>query len=245
MNSKPIAPGVEVSRQEAIEARALVSALTELSSRAGHELVGPLNQAASLLALLIKRYRNHIDSNADQLLEYLQSASTRMEWVVEGIREYFKIAGRSPQLETVDLNASLASSLTLLEESILESGAVIESESLPSVTADATHMAAIFKILIGNAIKFRKPDAAPRILVSSRQEGKIQTVSIEDNGIGIAPEFAETGFLPFERLNGREYPGVGLGLAAAKLITEVHGGTIRIESVPDAGTRVRFSLCPL
>jgi light-regulated signal transduction histidine kinase (bacteriophytochrome) len=245
MNSKPIAPGVEVSRQEAIEARALVSALTELSSRAGHELVGPLNQAASLLALLIKRYRNHIDSNADQLLEYLQSASTRMEWVVEGIREYFEIAGRSPQLETVDLNASLASSLTLLEESILESGAVIESESLPSVTADATHMAAIFKILIGNAIKFRKPDAAPRILVSSRQEGKIQTVSIEDNGIGIAPEFAETAFLPFERLNGREYPGVGLGLAAAKLITEVHGGTIRIESVPDAGTRVQFSLCPL
>jgi len=219
--------------------------LTELSSRAGHDLVGPLNQAASLLALLIKRYRNQLDSDADQLLEYLQSASTRMEWVVDGVRKYLEIAGRSPRFEPVDLNASLASSLTLMEKAILESGAVIESESLPSVTADATHMATIFGILIGNAIKFRKADAAPRIRVSSRREGNIQTVSVEDNGIGIDPEFAETAFLPFGRLNGREYPGVGLGLAMAKLITEVHGGGIRIESMPAAGTRVQFSLCPL
>lgn len=245
MNSNTTGSEVEVSRQAAIEARALVSALTELSLQAGHDLVGPLNQAASLLALLIKRYRNQIDSDADELLEYLQSASTRMEWVLQGIRKYLEIAGKSPQFEPVDLNASLASSLTSLKWAILETGAVIESEPLPSVTADATHMAAIFKILIDNAIKFRKPDAVPRIRVSSSQEGTLQTVSIEDNGIGIDPEFAETAFLPFGRLNGRQYPGVGLGLAVAKLISEVHGGGIRIESVPDAGTRVQFSLCPL
>src|SRR6185437_8085278 len=85
MQSKPTAQLTEIDRQNVVEARALLSGLTDLSSHAGHDLVGPLNQAGSLLALLIRRYRNQIDSEADQLLEYLQSASIRMEGMVTGI----------------------------------------------------------------------------------------------------------------------------------------------------------------
>jgi light-regulated signal transduction histidine kinase (bacteriophytochrome) len=236
-----MSPQPEMNRRELIAAQALLSELNELSSRAGHDLLGPLNQAGSLLPLFIKRYRNQLDSEADKLLEFLQSASTRMEVVVAGVRKYMEIASRAPSFGPVDLNASLASSLTRLEKAISESGAVILSDRLPRVSADAAHMATVFEILIGNAIKFRKPDAPPRVQVYSMRG----VISIADNGIGIEPEQSEAVFLPFKRLNGAEYSGAGLGLATAKLIIGMHGGSIRIEADPrndSGGTQVQFTV---
>jgi len=239
-----MAPQPETGQPDVIAAQALLAGLNELSSRAGHDLLGPLNQAASLLALFIKRYGNRLDPDADRLLEFLQNASNRMEGVAAGVRKYMEIAGRRPSLGPVDLNVSLASSLSLLENVISESGAVIVSDPLPVVSADAAHMVTIFEILIGNAIKFRRPDAPPRIQVSLIRAGE---VAIVDNGIGIAPEYSEAVFVPFKRLNGGEYTGAGLGLATAKLIVEMHGGSIRIDPFPGSeqalhGTQVQFTV---
>ena len=103
-------------------------------------------------------------------------------------------------------------------------------------------MATIFEVLIGNSIKFRKPDAPPCIQVSARRAHAVWRIAIADNGIGIDPEYNEAVFLPFRRLNGGAYPGTGLGLAMAKLIVEMHGGNIRIGSDPDCGgTCVHFT----
>lgn len=242
-----MAPQPEISRQEAVAAQALLSGLTELSSRAGHDLVGPLNQAASLLALLIKRYGSQLDPEADKLLEFLQHSSSRMEGVAAGLRKYMEIAGRPPSFAPVDLDASLACSLSLLDEAISESGAVVVSDSLPTVLADAANMVTMFEILIGNSIKFRRPDTPPRIHVFSRSTGDINIIAIADNGIGIDPEAGESIFLPFQRLRGMEYSGAGLGLASAKLIAEIQGCDIRIGTIPDCepsphGTQIRFTV---
>jgi len=239
-----MAPQPEMNPRDAAAAQALLSGLTEISARAGHDLLGPLNQAASLMALFIKRYRNRLDSEADQLLGFLESASNRMEGVVDGLRKYMSIAGSPPNFGPVDLNVSLASSLALLENSIARTGAVIVSDSLPIIWADPAQMVTIFQLLIGNSIKFCKPEAPPRIQLSSISTGEIKSIAVADNGIGIDPEFSDSVFLPFRRLNGSEYPGVGLGLATAKLITEMHGGNIRIASSPDdpAGVCVQFTV---
>jgi light-regulated signal transduction histidine kinase (bacteriophytochrome) len=244
-----MAPQPQMSRQDAIATQALLSGLTSLSARAGHDLLGSLNQARTLLALFINRYRNQLDADADRLLEHMQSASTRMEGVVAGIRKFMEIAGRPPRFETVDLNTTLASSLGLLQKPIAECGAVIAADPLPVVSADAVHMLTMFEILIGNAMKFRRPDAPPYIQVSFRQAGDFPCVAIADNGIGIDPEYRDLVFLPFRRLNGAEYPGAGLGLATAKLITEMHGGNIRIDKAPDPeqsphGMCVQFTVGP-
>lgn len=242
-----MAPQPETNPPDVIAAQALLAGLTELSSRAPHDLLGPLNQAASLLALLIKRCGGRLDPDADKLLELLQNASNRMEGVAAGVRKYMEIAGRWPSPGPVDLNVSLASSLSLLEDAISGSGAVIASDSLPVVSGDAAHMATMFEILIGNAIKFRRPDAPPRIQVSFRRAGDFRDIAVADNGIGIDPEYRETVFLPFRQLNRREYAGAGLGLATAKLIARMHGGDIRIGPVPECGssphgTCVQFTL---
>jgi light-regulated signal transduction histidine kinase (bacteriophytochrome) len=242
-----VAPQPEVSRQDVIAAQALLAGLTGLSSRAVHDLLGPLHRSASLLTLFVKRYRGQLDHEADNLLEFLASASISMEGVAAGVRKYLEIAARPPTCEAVDLNVSLASSLAQLEKTISASGAVIVSDSLPTVSADAAHMVTLFETLIGNSIKFRRTDVPPRIQVSSERTGDIRTIAVADNGIGIDPEYGNTVFLAFKRLNGAEYPGAGLGLTAAKLITEMHGGSIRIDSLADSepaaqGTRVQFTV---
>jgi light-regulated signal transduction histidine kinase (bacteriophytochrome) len=240
------------TEQGEIEPEPLITSLAEFSARAGHDLLGPLNQASSLLALFIKRYRNQLDSEADHLLDFLLSASERMEGAVTGVRKYMEVTGSPPAFQTVDLNASLASALARLTKPIAESRAAIESDTLPVTMADAVQMAAMFEILIGNAIKFRKPDTAPCIRISSRPAGDSLgdgfVVAIADNGIGIDPAYQDAVFLPFKRLNGREYPGPGLGLATAKLIAGLHGGSIRIESAAESeavdATCVSFTVRP-
>lgn len=238
----------EMRRDDAIAAHALLAGLTELSSRSRHDLLGPLNRSASLLTLFIRRYRGQLDQEADKLLEFLESASASMEGVAEGVRRYMEIAARAPGFGPVDLNVSLASSLAQLQKTISTSCAVIVSDSLPTVWADAAHMKALFEILLENSIKFALPDVPARIQVSSRPAGDSRMIAIADNGIGIDPQHRDAAFLPFKRLNGAEYPGAGLGLAAARLIAEMHGGTIRIiDSPTDAertsrGIQVEFTV---
>jgi light-regulated signal transduction histidine kinase (bacteriophytochrome) len=241
MEWKPVTPRAEPDRQAVIEAQTLLSALTEFSQRAGHDLMGPLSQAASLLALYARRHKDQAGDDGSELLEYLLTASARMEGLVGGIRKYMDAARQRPGIDTVDLNHTVAAAKAAIAASISASGAAIAAEALPAVKGDAAQMQTVFEAVIGNAIKFHKPDTAPLVRISGRREGAIAVIAVEDNGIGIEPENREAVFLPFKRLNGREYPGQGLGLALAKLIVAMHGGAIRVmESA--TGARIEFSV---
>jgi light-regulated signal transduction histidine kinase (bacteriophytochrome) len=242
MESKPVTPQAEIDRQAVIEAEALLAALTEFSQRAGHDLLGPLSQAGSLLALFLKRHKDQTGADGNELLEFLQSASARMEGLVVGVRKYMEVAGRRSHPEPVDLNASLAGARVSLAAPISGSAAAILADTLPVVMANPVQMTAMFEILIGNAIKFRRPEAAPDIRISARPEGEWTAIAVEDNGIGIEPESCDAVFLPFKRLNGREYPGQGLGLATAKLIAAMYGDGIRVDRSAAGGTRVEFRI---
>src|SRR6185312_5080022 len=237
MGSKPMTPQTELDRQSVVAAQAMLAALTEFSQRAGHDMIGPLSQAGSLLALYVRRQKDQSNDDGKELLEFLQTAAARMGGLVSGVRKYMEIAGRPPNATPVDLNRSVADAIAALSSAISQSGAVISEETLPIVVADAAQMRSLFEILIGNAIRFRKPESPPRIRLSFRREGAVAVIAVEDDGIGIEPENREAVFLPFRRLNGREYPGQGLGLALARLIVGMQGGMIRAGQSPAGGTR--------
>ncbi|MDP9055601.1 MAG: ATP-binding protein [Acidobacteriota bacterium] len=235
-----------MSHSELPELRALLTALTGFSARAGHDMAGPLNQASSLLALFMKRYKNQIDEDADQLLDYVQNASQRMEEVANGVRKFMELAAKPTGRDSVDLNESLASALERLQPEIARSGANVIAARLPVVTGDAAQLTLLFEHLVGNSIKFRDTEVSPRVYISVSPEENMQAIAIRDEGFGVDPEDYDSLFVPFKRLNGCEFPGPGLGLAMARLIVERHGG--RISMVPVAqgpGTCVRFTVRPL
>jgi light-regulated signal transduction histidine kinase (bacteriophytochrome) len=119
----------------------------------------------------------------------------------------------------------------------------VDAGHLPVVSADRTSMVQLLQNLVGNALKFQKPGTTPRVRISAVEDGARWTVSVADNGIGIAPEHFERIFVIFQRLHAREaYAGTGIGLSICKKIVECHGGRIGAHSQPDVGTTFWFTL---
>ncbi|HZA23664.1 MAG TPA: ATP-binding protein [Dehalococcoidia bacterium] len=107
---------------------------------------------------------------------------------------------------------------------------------------DTTQLMQVFQNIIGNAIKFCAQEV-PQIHVSAQQSEKEWLISVEDNGIGIAPQLHRRIFEIFQRLHGRaEYSGTGLGLALCQRIIERHGGRIWVESDLGQGSTFYFTL---
>ena len=114
---------------------------------------------------------------------------------------------------------------------------------MPEVIADRSGVEAVLQNLLSNAIKYRHPDREPVVRISAEAANGMCMVRVEDNGIGIAPEYREKVFEMFGRLHGREqYPGNGIGLALCRRIVERHGGRIWLESEPGAGSAFCFTL---
>jgi signal transduction histidine kinase len=108
-------------------------------------------------------------------------------------------------------------------------------------------MRQLLQNLIGNALKFFRPGAPPRVRVSAQRESRNDLVgpahreacrlSIEDNGIGFDEKYLDRIFTPFQRLHSREsYKGTGMGLAICRRIAERHGGAITARSEPGVGS---------
>jgi light-regulated signal transduction histidine kinase (bacteriophytochrome) len=118
----------------------------------------------------------------------------------------------------------------------------VTHDELPTVIADEMQMVQLFQNLIGNAIKFRS-HVSPQVHVSARAKGNEWIFSVQDNGVGIDPQFFDRIFTIFQRLHGRnEYPGTGIGLTVSKKIVERHGGRIWLESEPEKGTTFYFTI---
>jgi signal transduction histidine kinase len=114
---------------------------------------------------------------------------------------------------------------------------------LPQVVGEGTLLQQLFQNLVGNALKFRRDDAAPEIAITAERQGEVWEFTVADNGIGIEPEYAERIFLLFQRLHERtKYPGTGIGLALCKKVVEHHGGRIWVDSQPGAGSRFKFTI---
>jgi light-regulated signal transduction histidine kinase (bacteriophytochrome) len=165
-----------------------------------------------------------------------------MHSLINDLLTYSRVGTRGKPLEPTDCEAVFDQSVSNLKVAVEESGARVTHDSLPTVMADSSQLEELFQNLIGNAIKFHGEEP-PRVHVSVRPDGNQWVFSVRDNGIGIAPEFAERIFIIFQRLHGNEkYPGTGIGLAVCKKIVECHGGRIWVESELGKGATFYFTL---
>ena len=119
---------------------------------------------------------------------------------------------------------------------------MVTHDPLPVLNADPDQLGQLLQNLIGNSIKFHAA-ARPRIHVSAQRTKEGWVFSVQDNGIGIDPQFADRIFEVFQRLHTRaEYPGTGIGLAICKKIVQRHGGRIWVESAPGKGATFCFTI---
>jgi PAS domain S-box-containing protein len=209
---------------------------------ASHDLQEPLRTVSSYVQLLSRRYRDRLDTDAVDFIDFAVGGVRRMQQLIEDLLAFSRVGTRGAPLVPTDMQAVFAGTLASLHAALEESNATVTADRLPMVLADASQLAQLLTNLIGNALKFRGAEA-PRAHVRVERTGRMWTVSVQDNGIGIAPEYFDRIFVIFQRLHSREeYAGTGVGLAICKKIVERHGGRIWVESAPGQGARFSFTL---
>jgi PAS domain S-box-containing protein len=217
--------------------------LQQFAYVASHDLQEPLRMVASYTQLLAKRYKGRLDSDADEFIAYAVDGSNRMQGLIQDLLAYSRAGTNGNALHEISSEKALKDALANLRATIQESGAVVSHDSLPVITTDDTQLTQVFQNLVGNAIKYRSAEV-PRVHVSvTKNGGNEWTFSVQDNGLGIDPQYFERIFVLFQRLHGREeFKGTGIGLTICKKIVERLGGRIWVESQPEKGSTFSFAL---
>jgi len=216
--------------------------LEQFAYVASHDLQEPLRMVASYVQLLERRYKDKLDSDAHEFIAYAADGASRMQSMINDLLDYSRVGTGGKTFEKTDCAHVCSQAIVNLQGAIEESGAVVTQNNLPTVKADETQLIQLFQNLIDNAIKFRGKES-PHVHVAAKKKGEEWLFFVQDNGIGIDPQYAERIFVIFQRLhNRRKYSGTGIGLAICMRIAERHGGRIWVESKPGKGSTFFFAI---
>jgi len=217
--------------------------LEQFAYIASHDLQEPLRAVEGFVGRLRDRYEDVLDERGKQYVRFAVEGARRMSQLVSSLLEYSRVQNQGLQAAPTPLNEVFDQAVASSAACIVESGATVTRDELPTVMGDAVQMRQLLQNLIGNAVKFRRAGVRPEVRVSARREEREWVLCVRDNGIGIPGDQVERIFLIFQRLHGQEeYPGAGIGLAICKKIVERHGGRIRVESTVNEGSRFLFTI---
>jgi light-regulated signal transduction histidine kinase (bacteriophytochrome) len=218
--------------------------LRQFAWAASHDLQEPLRMVVAYTQFLARRYQDQLDETGNQFISFAVTGAQRMQTLLQGLLEYWQVSERTDNAVTpIDTETALKKALDNLELAIAKSGAVISYSVLPTLAVDEAALVQVFQNLIGNAIKYRKANETPRIEIAANRLSKTEwRFSVQDNGIGIAPEHQHLIFKIFKRLNGHQYSGAGIGLAICVKVVEHFGGKLWVESEVGRGSTFYFTV---
>jgi signal transduction histidine kinase len=221
---------------------------SEFLANMSHELRTPLNAIIGFSEVLLERLFGDLNDKQDDYLKDIHSSGKHLLSLINDILDLSKIEAGRMELEPspVDVASAIVNALTLVRERAQHHAITLAHDvdpELRTVDADERKFKQILLNLLSNAVKFT-PDGG-RIDVTARRLGDVAEIAVHDTGIGIAPEDQAAVFEEFRQV-GRDYTrkqeGTGLGLALTRRFVELHGGTIRLESAPGAGSTFAFTL---
>lgn len=209
-----------------------------------HDLRAPLRSITGFADALAEDYVEQLEPKGREFLQRIRGAADQMWKLIDSLLAFSRVGRREAILQDLDLERAIAASLENMRDAISSARARIYiARPLPVVKADPTLLQIALDNILSNAIKFVPPGAEPSIAISCVKAGVTCRLCIEDNGIGIEPENRRRVFTPFVRLHGVEsYPGLGLGLSAARKVVEMMGGRMELESTPGKGSSFYIEL---
>jgi signal transduction histidine kinase len=217
--------------------------LEQFAHSVSHDLREPIRSIAVYSELLTARYSKCLDGQGLDFLGFVRAGARRMDALIGDLLAYTQAASSAD--DEIPLTAAakpFESALANLAQAIGESGAHVEFQTLPTVRIREIHLQQLFQNLIGNAIKYRREEPL-RVMVAANRLNGHWLFSVQDNGIGIRPEYKETIFGIFKRLHTNErYSGTGMGLAICQRIVERYRGRIWVESELGQGSTFYFTV---
>jgi PAS domain S-box-containing protein len=230
--------------------------LQNFASVASHDLQEPLRKIQAFGGRLRMKCAEAIGAQGRDYLERMEGAAQRMQVLIHDLLQLSRVTSRAMPFEKCKLGEIVLAVVSDLEVAIEQKNAHVEIGWLPTIEADPVQMRQLFQNLISNALKFQQPGVAPIVSISGRvrEADERQVVgprgtqafceiTIQDNGIGFSPTFAEQIFVVFQRLHSRsEFEGTGIGLAVCRKITDRHGGTIVAKSAEGQGATFLVTL---
>jgi len=215
--------------------------LEQFAYVASHDLREPLRTISGYVQLLKTRYKNQLDEDANDFINYTVDGVQRMDKLINDLLAYSMVSKKQEKV-WVDCSEILETVTTNISDIIRENKVKITFDNLPIVKSSSLLMIQLFQNLITNAIKFHS-DKPPQINIFVKEHEKEWLFSVQDNGIGLDEKYAEKIFVIFQRLHTRDvYEGTGIGLAICKKIVEQHGGKIWLESKLGQGTTFYFTI---
>lgn len=222
--------------------------LQDFASVASHDLQEPLRKIQAFGDRLKTKHGDALGEGGRDYLERMQNAAGRMQTLINDLLTFSRVTTKAQPFVKVDLTEVAAGVVSDLEARVERSGGRVEMGEMLTLDADPLQMRQLLQNLIGNALKFHKPDGPPLVKVWCERAasgvdvegvvgGDLCRILVEDNGIGFDEKYLDRIFTVFQRLHGRHaYEGTGVGLAVVRRIAERHGGSVTATSEPGRGS---------
>jgi PAS domain S-box-containing protein len=239
------ANGLEAQVAERTEKlTATVQSMEEIVYHVAHDLRAPLRAMHGFTSILLRQCSPMLNQEPAEFGKLIQEAATRMDALIQDLLTYGRLSQTKVVCEEIRLGEEVHTALRILEPQIQATGAQVSiDEPLPTVVASRTLLGEIIINLMGNALKFTAPGVSPVIHIWAEEHDGMVRLLVQDNGIGIDPQYQEKIFGMFQRLHEREaYPGTGIGLAIVVKGVERMGGRVGVDSTPGGGSRFWFEL---
>jgi PAS domain S-box-containing protein len=216
--------------------------LESFSYSVSHDLRAPLRAIEGFTAIVLRECEGKLDEEHFSLLTRISQNAVRMNQLIQDLLQFARAARGTLKSARVDTRRLVAEVIAELQAGG-DARAEINIGELPPATGDETVLRQVWQNLIGNALKFSRNAAQPKISITGALRDGMIEYAVSDNGAGFDPKYADKLFGVFQRLHTtREFEGTGIGLAVAQRIVQRHGGSISAVSAVGAGATFRFTL---